>query len=259
MRSIIIVLIAASLFVTSCRTQRAVFNYLEDVVDTSFKTDVYISEAVIQKSDLLSIQVFSAALPALADADALYNLPVSQQSTTTQNNQMGGYLVDVAGNITMPRIGEIRAEGLRKSELEDTIKARLNGLLTAPNVIVRFLNFRITVIGEVGAQAVLNIPTERLNVLEALGMVGGITQFGKIKEVKILRQNNGVTQLGILDLTSKSIFASPYFQLQQNDVLLVDQNRYKLRQTEQQRVAQQIGFATGLISTVALVIALIKR
>jgi polysaccharide export outer membrane protein len=172
---------------------------------------------------------------------------------------MGGYLVDVAGNITMPRIGEIRAEGLRKSELEDTIKARLNGLLTAPNVIVRFLNFRITVIGEVGAQAVLNIPTERLNVLEALGMVGGITQFGKIKEVKILRQNNGVTQLGILDLTSKSIFASPYFQLQQNDVLLVDQNRFKLRQTEQQRVAQQIGFATGLISTVALVIALIKR
>jgi polysaccharide export outer membrane protein len=148
---------------------------------------------------------------------------------------------------------------LKKSELEESIKARLTGQLTAPNVIVRFLNFRITVIGEVGAQNVLNVPTERINVLEALGMAGGITEFGKIKEVKILRQNNGVTQLGILDLTSKSIFTSPYFQLQQNDVVLVDQNRYKLRQTEQQRVAQQIGFATGLISTVALVIALINK
>lgn len=257
MRAFIAVLITVSLFTTSCGTQRAVYNYLEDVNDTSFKSSTYISEAVIQKNDLLSIQVYSASLD--AEVDALYNLPVLQQSGGVQNAQMGGYLVDVAGNITLPRLGEIKAEGLKKSELEEVVKSKLSGQLTAPNVIVRFLNFRITVIGEVGAQNVLNIPTERLNVLEALGMVGGITQFGKIKEVKILRQNNGVTQLGVLDLTSKSIFTSPYFQLQQNDVVLVDQNRYKLRQTEQQRVAQQIGFATGIISTVALLIALINK
>jgi polysaccharide export outer membrane protein len=256
MRTIIAVLITASLFTTSCRTQRALFNYLEDVNDTSFKSSLFISEAVIQKNDLLSIQVYSASL--VQEADALYNLPVSPQSAA-QTGILNGYLVDVAGNVTLPRIGVVHAEGLKKSELEDAIKAKLVGQLTSPSVIVRFLNFRITVIGEVGAQNVLNVPTERLNVLEALGMAGGITEFGKIKEVKILRQNNGVTQLGILDLTSKSIFSSPYFQLQQNDVVLVDQNRYKLRQTEQQRVAQQIGFATGLISTVALVIALINK
>jgi polysaccharide export outer membrane protein len=256
MRAIIFVLLTASLFATSCRTQRALFNYLEDVNDTSFRSSLFISEAVIQKNDLLSIQVYSASL--VTEADALYNLPVSPQSTA-QGGVLSGYLVDVSGNVTLPRIGTVRAEGLKKSELEEAIKARLSGQLTAPNVIVRFLNFRITVIGEVGAQNVLNVPTERINVLEALGMAGGITEFGKIKEVKILRQNNGVTQLGILDLTSKSIFTSPYFQLQQNDVVLVDQNRYKLRQTEQQRVAQQIGFATGLISTVALVIALINK
>ena len=257
MRILLFILITASFLTTSCRTQRAVYNYLEDVNDTSFKTNAYIAEPVIQKNDLISIQVYSASLD--PTVDALYNLPVLPQSGGMQSTQSGGYLVDVRGMINMPRIGEIKAEGLRKSELEEQVRSRLTGQLTNPSVIIRFLNFRITVIGEVGAQSVLNIPTERLNVLEALGMTGGITEFGKIKEVKILRQNNGVTQLGVLDLTSKSIFSSPYFQLQQNDVIVVDQNRYKLRQTEQQRVAQQIGFATGIISTVALLIALINK
>jgi polysaccharide biosynthesis/export protein len=143
--------------------------------------------------------------------------------------------------------------------LEEVIKLRLEGQLNRPTVIVRFMNFRITVLGEVGAPGVLNIPTERLSVLEAIGMAGGVTEFGKIKEVKILRENNGVRELGVLDLTSREIFSSEYYQLQQNDVVLVDQTRFKMRQTEQQRVTQQIGFATGIISTIALVLALLNR
>jgi polysaccharide export outer membrane protein len=83
-------------------------------------------------------------------------------------------------------------------------------------------------------------------------MAGGITEFGKIKEVKIVRENNGVRQLGTLDLTSKNIFESPYYQLQQNDVVLVDQNRNRLRQTEQTRISQQIGFALGIITSIAV-------
>ena len=246
-----------SVLLLSCRSQRAVYNYLEDVNDTSFKKSVYLAESVIQKNDLLSIQVYSAATdPAI---DQLYNLPMQQGGGQQQGGQIGGYLVDVNGNIELPRIGIVKAEGLKKSELEEAIKSRLQQQLTAPNVIVRFLNFRITVLGEVGNGGVLNIPTERLNVLEAIGMAGGVTEFGTIKQIKILRENNGIRQLGILDLTSKEIFSSPYYQLQQNDVVLVDQNRYKLRNTEQQRVAQQIGFATGIISTVALLIAIFNK
>jgi polysaccharide export outer membrane protein len=148
---------------------------------------------------------------------------------------------------------------LKKSELEEAVKAKLAGQLTSPTVIVRFMNFRITMLGEVGSPSVLSIPTERLTVLEAIGMAGGVTEFGTIKNVKVLREVNGERKLGVLDLTSKEIFSSPYYQLQQNDVILVDQTRYKLRQTEQQRVTQQIGFATGIISTVALLIAIFNR
>ena len=232
------------------------YNYLEDVADTSFKKSVYIAESVIQKNDLLHIQVSSVSLD--PSVDALYNMygggmMGGQGMQSGQGGgQMGGYLVDIKGNIEMPRIGTIHAEGLKKSELEEIIESKLKAELTQPNVIVRFLNFRITVLGEVNGGGVLNIPTERLTILEAIGMAGGVSEFGKIKEVKILRENNGVRQLGVLDLTSQKIFESPYYQLQQNDVILVDQNRYKLRQTEQTRISQQIGFALSIITSIAL-------
>jgi polysaccharide biosynthesis/export protein len=245
-----IVWIAAfcALLMTSCRTQRAVYNYLEDVTDTSFKKNVFIAEPVIQKNDLLSIQVYSASLT--PEIDQLYNMRMQQGGS--QNQQLMGYLVDVNGEIEMPRIGKIKAEGLTKSNLEAAVKEKLSGELTNPSVQVRFLNFRITVLGEVGSPGVLNIPTERLTILEAVGMAGGVTEFGKIKEVKVLRENDGVRRMGTLDLTSQNIFTSEYYQLQQNDVVLIDQNRYKLRQTEQTRISQQIGFALSIITSIAL-------
>jgi len=238
-----------SLLFSSCRPQRAVYNYLEEIKDTSFKKNVFIAEPIIQKNDLLSIQVYSASLD--PTVDVLYNT-MSAANMGGQNMQFSGYLVDIKGNIEVPRIGTIPVEGLKKSELEEIIKARLKDVLTKPNVIVRFLNFRITVLGEVRSPGILSIPTERLTIMEAVGMAGGITEFGKIKEVKILRENNGVRQLGTLDLTSQNIFESPYYQLQQNDVVLVDQTRYKLRQAEQGRISQQIGFALSIITSIAL-------
>jgi polysaccharide biosynthesis/export protein len=255
MRFPLIPIILLSLFFVSCGTQRAVYNYLEDVNDSTFRKNVYIAEPIIQKNDLLAIQVYSAALE--PQVDALYNLQVQQGGA--QGGQVSGYLVDVHGNIEMPRIGTIKAEGLRKGELEAAVKERLKTQLTNPNVVVRFLNFRITMLGEVGNPGVLNIPTERLSVLEAIGMAGGVTEFGTIKQVRVLREINGERQLGVLDLTSKEIFTSPYYQLQQNDVVVVNQTRYKLRRTEQQRVMQQVGFFTGVISAAALVIAIFNR
>lgn len=252
----ILYLAIASLFFASCRPQRAVYNYLEDVKDTSFRKNVFIAESIIQKNDLLAINITSAALD--PKVDVLYNQQY-MQSGGSQSGQVSGYLVDVNGDIELPRIGKIHAEGLKKGELEAIVKSKLEGQLNQPNVIVRFLNFRITVLGEVGTPGVLNVPTERLTILEAVGMAGGVTEFGQIKNVKILRENNGVRELGVLDLTSQEIFTSPYYQLQQNDVVLVDQTRYKLRQTEQVRVLQQIGFFTGLISSIAIIVTLITN
>ncbi len=251
MRIIITALFGALCF-TSCNTQkRAVYNYLEDISDTTFKTSVFIAEPIIQKNDMLSIQIISASLD--PQVDALYNMAVNMAvQGGGQNPQMMGYLVDLSGNIELPRIGLIHAEGMTKHILSEVIKSKLANLLTQPSIIIRFMNYRITVLGEVGSPGVLTIPIERLTILEAIGMAGGITEFGRIKEVKVLRENDGVRTMGTLDLTSKKIFESNYYQLQQNDVILVDQNQYKLMQTQQQRLTQQISFALTLITTTAL-------
>src|SRR6476620_3047594 len=127
----------------SCTSQkRATYNYLEDIKDTSFKKTVFMTEPVIQKNDLLSIQVYSMSTD--SRADQLYNLPLN--ASTQSNTQLQGILVDQRGNIEYPRLGTIHAEGLTKAELADTIKSKIGEQLTKPTVIIRFMSFRITVL-----------------------------------------------------------------------------------------------------------------
>jgi polysaccharide export outer membrane protein len=217
---------------------------------------VKLSEPVIQKNDLLSIKVYSlSANPAI---DAMYNLPeqtVVGSSTTTAT---AGFLVDNDGSIEYPRSGKLYVEGLKKAELAEVIKKRLDTILKSPSVIVRFLNYRITVLGEVRTPGTYNIPTERVTILEALGLAGDITEFGNKTTVKIMRENAGQADIQTVDLTSKEIFTSPFYRLQQNDVVFVEQTNRKIRQQEQQNIAQQIGIATGILTGVALILNLIR-
>ena len=125
--------------------------------------------------------------------------------------------------------------------------------------MVRFLNYRFTILGEVRAPGTFTVPSEKVTILEALGMAGDITEFGKRTSIKVMREDSiGQRQIGTLDLTSSQMFNSPFFQLQQNDVVIVDQAERRLKQQEQQQVIQQIGIATGLITTIALILNFIK-
>lgn len=243
------------LLLSSCRPQRAVYNYLEDMNDTTTQKPYFIAEPVIQKNDQLSIQISSASLdPAV---DQLYNGGLISNSSLQQ--QIGyGYLVDQYGRLEIPHIGIIQAEGLTKFQLADTIKARLKGQLTDPTIVVRFTNFRVIVIGEVGNPGVKTIPVENMTLLEGLALAGDIRESGKKQQVKILRENNGKRQLGIVDVTSSKMFESPYYQLQQNDVIMVERTRYSVRQSEQGRITQQLGFALSIITSIALLYNIFK-
>ena len=230
--------------------------------DTTSKKDYYIAEPVIQKNDRLTVQIYSASLQ--PEIDLLYNQQIaggisgSGTGGSQQAQSSYGYLVDQKGNLELPRIGVLHAEGLTKEQLANNIKEKLKGQLENPTVIIQFTNFRIIVIGEVGAPGVHTVPVENLTLLEALAMAGDITEFGKKKEVKILRESNGKRQLGIVDVTTSKMFESPYYQLQQNDVVMVEQTRYKVRQTEQRRVSEQVGFTLSIITTLAFLLSVIK-
>ena len=189
--------------------------------------------------------------------DIPYNLPeqvVAGGSGTTT----AGFLVDQKGNIEYPRIGTIHAEGLTKEQLSETIKDKLKEQLTEPSVIVRFVNYKITVLGEVRSPGTFTLPTDKITILEALGLAGDITDFGRRSTVKILRENNNQREIGTINLTSKELFTSPFYHLQQNDVVFVEQESRKIRQQEQQNLAQQIGIATSIITAIALILNFIK-
>ena len=252
----ILALFVLPLYLFSCSTQKKTSYYLDNVVDTTGKEEVKIPELQIQKNDQLSIQVYSISTKPEV-SDALYNLP----GGSGQGNAVGGFLVDAFGNIEFPRLGTIHVEGLTKQELASEIKKRLTEpveLLKDPTVIIRFLNYKITILGPVGHEGVVNVPGERLTILEAIGIAGGITDYGKKNNVKIIREINGKREIGIIDLTSKDLFASPYYNLMQNDIVMVEPTKQKMRQAEQSVVAQRITFALGLITSAAFIYNIFK-
>jgi polysaccharide export outer membrane protein len=246
-----VLLLAFPFYFISCSTQKTLPNYLEYVKDTGDKKEVIIPELRIQKNDNLSIQVYSASVD--PRVDELYNIRTG--GTATQPGNATGFLVDGRGNIEYPRIGVIHAEGLTKLELEDIIKRRINekdSVLTNPSVIIRFLNFKVSVLGEVKSPGVMTIPAERVTILEAIGLAGDITEFGLKDQVKVVREANGRREIGVIDLSSDSLFVSPYYNLMQNDVVMVAPTKKKAKQAEQNLVLQRVSLGLSIITAIAL-------
>jgi polysaccharide export outer membrane protein len=242
-------------FFISCHTQKqTAYNYIENARDTAGKDAVKYFDPIIQKNDLLSILVYSnSTKPEISDA--LYNPPALVGSSNSNNS--GGYLVDPDGNIRFPRLGVIHAEGLTKKQLADSITSKIIDLEN-PTVIIRFSNYHITVLGEVGHQGTFVIPYEKVTIFEALGLAGDIPVTGKKDNVRVLREINGNREIGTIDLTSKNIFESPYYNLQQNDVVLVDVKKSKVKQVDQALVTQRITFALSLVTSIALLYNIFK-
>lgn len=242
----------------SCSSQKKLPNYLENVSDTTIRADVQVPELRIQKSDLLSIQVYSASTkPEISDA--IFNLP--GQGSAEGGTATTGYLVDVHGNIEYPRIGLIKAEGLTKLQLADTIKRKINerdSVLTNPSVIIRFQNLKITLLGEVNREGPISVPAERVTILEAIGLAGGIKDWGMKDSVMVIRELDGKRTAGWVDMTSNNLFESPYYHLMQNDVILVEPSKRKAKKTEQEVFYRQAAFVVSLITAIAVVITVFQ-
>ncbi|MFT3676149.1 MAG: polysaccharide biosynthesis/export family protein [Chitinophagaceae bacterium] len=254
-------LLAFPFYFISCGTQKRIPNYLQQVSDTTRTAAVMYPELRIQKNDMLSIQVYSASTKREI-SDVAYNLPGGTASTGTESGtSSSGFLVDARGDIYYPMIGKVHAEGLTRQELGETILRKINekdSVLASPSIIIRFQNLRITVLGEVGRQGVIQIPGERVNILEAIGLAGGVTDFGLKQSVKVIRESDGKREVGIVDLSSSDLFASPYYNLQQNDMVLVDPTIRKAKKVEQEAFFRQAGFVVSIITAMAVVVRLFQ-
>jgi polysaccharide export outer membrane protein len=244
----------------SCGTQKRIPNYLQQVSDTTRTAAVLYPELRIQKNDILGIQVYSASTKREI-SDMPYNLPGSAAGGPDGASASNGFLVDARGDIDYPMIGKVHAEGLTRQELGDAILRKINekdSVLANPSIIIRFQNLRITVLGEVGRQGVIQIPGEKVNILEAIGLAGGVTDFGLKQAVKVVRESNGKREVGIVDLSSGDLFTSPYYNLQQNDMILVDPSIRKAKKTEQEAFFRQAGFVLSVITAMAVVVRLFQ-
>lgn len=232
----------------SCKPVQHLPHYLENIKDTSITGEIKVPELIIQKNDQLAINIVSLSTkPGLSDS--IYN-------------QSAPYLVDVNGNIEHHRLGIIKAEGLTKRQLADEIKKRLTEpveLMRNPTVLISLTNFKVTVLGQVGREGVVNVPGERLTIFEAIGLAGGITEYGKKTNLKIVREINGKRETGVVNLSTKDVFDSPYYYMRQNDLVLIEPTNQKLKDAEQLKTMQKVSFAFTIVTVAATIASIFIR
>jgi len=234
--------------------------YMRDIVDTStagLKGAVNLFETPIQKNDQLWITVGGTNMEDLVLLNSASGIIQGSNITPVVGNSNApvmGYLVEGDGTIKLPYLDKVKAEGLSRLQLENYITERMKEYTKNPVVNVRFLNYRITVMGAVQAPGSFSLPTERVTVLEALGLAGDLTIFGKRENILVVREENGKRTFGRIDLTSKVLFNSPYYYLKTNDVVYVESS--KASSIQRERFPEYLGLTAGLLSLVISIIAL---
>lgn len=257
---------AVLLMCASCGSTKEVptLAYFQNLKDSVGKLPDNVSnyKIKIQPDDELIITITST----LPEATAMYNLPLGNPSlkgniNATQSPRIQTHIVDRNGMIQLPVLGEIQAAGLSTKELEAVIKNRVSEHVKDPFVRVEMINFTVNVMGEVRAPQRIVVGKERFSVLDALAAAGDLTEYGKRDNVLVIRTENGKSTYHRLNLTDGSIYASPYFYLQQNDVVYVEPNDIKIDNSKYNQFSafklSQLSTIVSLASVVAsLVIAL---
>ena len=208
--------IMLAMMTTSCVTSKSV-RYLRDMPTEGVPLNDRF-EATIAPYDELRIFVMQGKDEELVKP---FNVLGTVGSTTGQNRM--GYLVDVNGNIEFPVLGELHVEGLTRLQLQDTIASHLvaKGYLSDPTVMVRFLNFKVFLLGTESGK-VLNITEERCTFLEALAMAGGLSLYTRRDRIGVMREVDGRMVIHYMDPRSTEIFNDEFFLLQQNDIIFTE-------------------------------------
>lgn len=205
------------------------------------------NETVIQPNDMLSILVYSKTPN--QDQVKLFNIPAEG------GGPLQGYQVSPAGTINFPVIGTIRVAGLSKNELQFLLVQKLVDFVKNPTVIVKFLQFNINMLGEVRSPGTLKLSQDKVTIIDAISNAGDLTDFARRDDIVVIREENGKKMFHHVDLRDKSVFESPVYILQPNDIVYVRPTNNKLKtmdvdQDAQRRFNQVLsvsGFAIGII------------
>ena len=267
-------LLVLVLALASCDTAYKT-NYLRDIEVAKTYSAKYDKGIVVQKGDKLRILVTSLRNPELtvpfnahSVAQAGVNLPVGNVANVAPADTTSSYLVDASGKIQFPVIGDVEVQGLSLDQVSDLIRTKLTAgrYLTDAHVITKFANLRIYLLGafqSIGAgsssgisdRGSFHLDNAQTNILELMSQVGGLTEQANFSKLNVIRRVGNEYVYYRLDLLSKSIFDSPAFYLQQNDIVYAEY-RYRTRDTEQ-KILSSIGYLSTAFSTVVSALAFI--
>lgn len=246
---------------SSCVKHRELVNFKsgEELVAFPITGTVTAPRLVVQADDLLSIKVTSLEM----EAAAPYNIDPPNINPTNINTSENtrpfiGYLVDAEGNIDFPNIGKLKVAGLNTTEVQTLVIDALKPVLNVPTVVVRFLNFRVTVLGEVSSAGTFFFSNERVTLLDAIGRAGDLGPYANRTDVLVIRESNGNRESQRLSLKDQNIFNSPFFYLKQNDVIYIEPLPEKTAslQDQTQRILPWASVITGLVTLIITVASL---
>ncbi|MBB6110787.1 polysaccharide biosynthesis/export family protein [Mucilaginibacter lappiensis] len=251
--------IVSVILISSCSNEKKLvyFQKTKGFTDTLDLAKVYIPK--IQPGDILSIYVNSLN----PEASSFFNpYSVSASSGGTSSASSGsavlsqsaapGYLVNSSGVIQLPLIGNLKISGLSTTQASDTIKVLVSKYLKEPTVNVRFLNYRISVLGEVAKPSIYTIPNEMITLPEALSLAGDLTVFARRDSITIVRDMNGKKVFGNVDLRGRDVFNSPYYYLHANDVIYVKTGKAKAQSID--RTYQVIPIVVSLLTLILYIV-----
>lgn len=187
-------------------------------------------------------------------ANVAYASPTSSSVPTTANYQY--YTVDGNGDIDFPVLGKLHVVGMTQSEVITMIQDRLKGQIVDPLVTLRFLNAKVSVLGEVKNPGTYQLNNGRMTLFEALSAAGDLTQYGRRDDILIMRENDGKLQFARLNLNTDEIFYSPFFYLQQNDVVVVSPNQ--ARSTSNQTISLWLSMVSTVSSATTVVVSVLS-
>lgn len=253
-RGVLFLILGSFIIFGSCVNTKRV-SYFADLGEGLIPSSAVNLEPVINKSDILSISVTSPN----PDATVMFNAPNMAANNTTiatagNISPASGYLVSQDGTIEFPALGKIVAAGITKEKLKQEITQKLldSKLLIDPIVNIRLLNYRVTVLGEVARPTVVTVPNEKISILEAIGLAGDITIYGKKDNVLLIREEKGSKVVKRINLNSSEIFSSPYYYLKSNDVVYVEPNATRVAASS--RSQQLLPTILSALSFVAIIL-----
>lgn len=244
------------LFFSSCRSHEDLiyFQNIENFPDSSIYYVNQFEGVKVTYGDIVSIHVYSY--------DPRASMPFNNQGASSMEGgatlPVSEYLIDEEGAIDFPVLGRINIEGLTHREIEDILIEKLkDGFIKDPVVDVRLTNFKIIILGEAGS-GILEIPNNKVNIIEALALAGDISIYGDRKNVLLIREEAGERTFARLDITDAGIFNSQFFNLQNNDILYLEPVKYKTTEYNQNRINNTVTFATVFLTLTTFILTIFR-